>query len=210
MGDEDLSFLGIENTTRTLKTFGDTKKVGIQKSILWDRLSFVLCLEGYAPLAALCHSIRYDGNTLVFSDEYSKILEITFNKCFYFGDDNCNGIVDIVKQADNYLCYDWVAFNIGGKHDYDYIETDDDFVNKILFHISRRNGASNSNIKDACVISTLKREQIDSFDYSQTMARFKVIHEMRSRGMRARISEYHPDGRPKNISHIKLLISRGK
>jgi hypothetical protein len=36
------------------------------------------------------------------------------------------------------------------------------------------------------------------------MARFKIIHEMKSRGMRARVSEYGPDGKPKKYKAYKL------
>jgi len=186
----DLKFFDIDNQTRILKTFGSQIKVGVEKRILWDKILFVLSLEGKAPLSNFCSSIRYDGNRIVFSDEYSKISEITFDKCHYFGDDNASGFIKH-ENIKKYICYDWTAFNVGGKHEYDFIDTEDDFVNKIVYYLStRRKG--NFNIKDACAISYLKPEQIDDFDFSPTMARFKIISEMRSRGMRARIMSYNP------------------
>jgi hypothetical protein len=201
----DLKFFDIENQTRILKTFGSQIKVGVEKRILWDKILFVLSLEGKAPLSTFCSSIRYDGNRIVFSDEYSKISEITFDKCHYFGDDNASGFIKH-ENIKKYICYDWTAFNVGGKHEYDFIDTEDDFVNKIVYYLStRRKG--NFNIKDACAISYLKPEQIDDFDFSPTMARFKIISEMRSRGMRARIMSYNPTKyRSYKLSYISREI----
>ena len=136
--DMDLNFLGMTNETKVLKSFDCERKVGIQKNILWERLLFLLSMGGKAPLSGLCRSMRYDGKTLVFTDEYSRIGEISFDKCYYFGDDNCRNVVRQTGEPKRYLCHDWIAFNIGGKHKYDYIETSDDFVNKILFYISTR------------------------------------------------------------------------
>jgi len=202
--DVDLDFLGITNEKRILKGFDSEREVGIQKNILWERLLFLLSMGGKAPLSGLCRSMRYDGKTLVFTDEYSRIGEISFDECYYFGDDNCRNIVKQTNEPKKYLCHDWVAFNIGGKHEYDYIETSDDFVNKILFYIStRRRG--NFNIKDACIISLLTKEQLSDFDYSETMVRFKTVHEMESRGMKARVSERDADGNP--IKYKKYKIS---
>jgi|TARA_X000001382_G_scaffold96246_1_gene70638 hypothetical protein len=198
----DLKFLGIDNISKTLKGMESEITVGIKKTILWERLLFLLSLEGKAPLSGLCNVIRYNGNTLVFTDEYSKIGEITFDKCYYYGDNNCRNLVRTQKEPTKYLCRDWIAFNCGGKHQYDYIETNDDFVNKILFYIStRRRG--NYNIKDACSISLLTEDQINDFDYSETMARFKTVHEMKSRGMRSRVANRDSNGKPLSYRSFK-------
>lgn len=203
----DLKFLGIDNISKTLKGVESEITVGIKKTILWERLLFLLSLEGKAPLSGLCNAIRYDGNVLVFTDEYSKIGEITFDKCYYYGDNNCRNLVRIQKEPTKYLCRDWIAFNCGGKHQYDYIETNDDFVNKILFYIStRRRG--NYNIKDACVISLLTKEQIIDFNYSETMARFKTIHEMKSRGIRSRVATRDVNGKPLSYRGFKTSYLR--
>ena len=90
----DLSYLHLENVEKTLKTFEGEIKVGPPKELLWERLMFVLSYFGKAPLANLCKSMRYTGNTLIFSDAYSKIAEISFNHCYYFGDKNCNKLLN--------------------------------------------------------------------------------------------------------------------
>jgi hypothetical protein len=201
--DDNVDLFGIENTTQTMRSFGEEKIIGVRKSILWGRLLFILALDGKAPVSNLCKSMRYNGQTLVFNDEYSKIGEIEFEKCYYFGDENAHQLVRVKKEPTQYACYDWVRFRVGGKHDCDFIYTEDDFVNEIHYYYPVGKLGRN-HTKDACAISILKPEHITDFDYSETMARFKIIHEMKSRGMRARVSEYKPNGEPKKYKAYKL------
>ncbi len=205
----DLSDLSLENEERTLRTVDGEMKVGLPKEILWERLMFVLSYFGRTPLAGLCRSMRYTGSTIVFSDEYSKIAEINFNHCYYFGDKNCHKLLN-EKPVDTgkYICYDWIAFNRGGKHDVDFIKTKDDFVGTIWFYSSDRIDG-NSPVKDACVVSSLTAEQLSDFDYSETMSRFKMIHEMESRGMKGKFNGYGPTGKPKYYKFRTTHITRG-
>ena len=205
----DLSCVRLENTATVLRSFDREKIVGMPKEILWERLMFYLSYLGNAPMANMCNSMRYTGNGIVFSDEYAKIAEITFNHCYYFGDKSCFKLLDSkTVDFDNYICYDWIAFNRGGKHDVDYIETEDDFVRTIWFYHSDRMDNSR-HVKDACVVSYLKREQIEDFDFSETMARFKLVHEMYSRGMKGKFSgSYSANGNPKYYKYRTTHITR--
>lgn len=205
----DLSDLNLENEERVLKSIAGEIKVGLPKEILWERLMFILSYFGKAPLAALCRSMRYTGSSIIFSDEYSKIAEVNFNHCYYFGDKNCHKLLN-EKPIDRrtYICYDWIAFNRGGKHDVDFIKTKDDFVGTIWFYSSDRIDG-NSPVKDACVVSRLTAEQLTDFDYSETMARFKMIHEMENRGMKGKFNGYGPNGKPKHYKFRTTHIARG-
>mgnify|MGYP003676041849 FL=1 len=49
----------------------------------------------------------------------------------------------------------------------------------------------------------LDKEQITDFDYSETMVRFKTVHEMESRGMKARVSDRDADGNPTRYKKYK-------
>jgi hypothetical protein len=205
----DLSDLNLVNTERILKTIDSEIKVGLPKEMLWERLMFVLSYFGRAPMANLCKSMRYTGNTLVFSDEYAKIAEIEFNHCYYFGDKNCHKLLsEKPVDTDEYICYDWIAFNRGGKHDVDFIETEDDFVGAIWFYPSDRIDG-NSPVKDACVVSRMTKKQLSDFNYSETMARFKMIHEMENRGMKGKFNGYGPNGNPKHYKFRTSHITRG-
>lgn len=195
----DLSFLNIPHDLwpKTLTTHNDEIAVGLPKYLVWERLMFLLSVQGYVPLSNLCRSFRASDNKLECFNEYSKIAEIKFKNCYYFGDINVHGLLE-KKALDNYTytCYDWIAFNKGGKHDIDYLETSHSFVKRVWFYPSDRIDG-NSAVKDACILSVLTEEQLSDFDYSETMAKFKLISEMESRGMKGQFNGYSPNGKPK-------------
>ena len=205
----DLSFLKANWPSKSLTTFGAQKLIGTPKELLWERLLFLLSLDGKAPLSNLCHTMRYDGDTLVCSNEYSKIFELRFDECFYFGDPLATGLATQKSLDENiYLCYDYIAFNKGGKHEVDYIVTDDNFVSEIWFYGSDRIDG-NTPVRDACAVSTLTEQQLLDFDYSETMARFKTIHEMEHRGMKGQFAGgYTTAGNPKYYKFRTTSIGR--
>ena len=195
---QDIACVGMENAEHSLTTHSVNINVGTAKELLWERLLFLISLAGRAPLSTFCESMRHNGESIVCSNEYSKIAEIKFEKAYYFGDAKCSGLVKEKPLADpRYICYDWVAFNRGGKHEIDFIETPDDFVQQIWFYPTDRIDG-NSPVKDACLISRLTDEQLLDFNYSQTMARFKMVYEMESRGMKGVFNGHCPKyGHPK-------------
>ena len=206
--------LGCVKLTRSpsleLTRTNGVKIVGSRAELLWERLMFLLNLDGKVPLANLCTSMRFDGEHLICSNEYSKIGTLNFSNCFYFGDDNISGLVKEKELANpTYTCYDWIAFNSGGKHEIDYIWVGDDFVKEVWFYSSDRM-CGNSPVKDACVVSTLTEDQLSEFDYSETMARFKMISEMEKRGMRGRQNGYSTNGNPKHYKFRTTPIGRTK
>ena len=206
----DLSFLKLSAQTKSLTTFGEDKIVGIQKLLLWERLLFLLGLSGKAPLSDRCTNMRINNQSLICSNEYAKIAEIEFKTAYFFGDDKCSGLVTEKEVAnDAMMCYDWIAFHRGGKHEIDYIETEDSFVKQIWFYPSDRiDGATK--VKDACLVSFLSKEDLSNFDYSETMARFKGVSEMESRGMKGVFNGYSPTGRPKYYKFRTSNIAREK
>ena len=171
---------------------------------------FLLSVRGYTPLSNLCRSFRASDNKLECYNEYSKIAEIRFDKCYYFGENNVHGLFT-KKELDNYTytCYDWIAFNKGGKHDIDYFETDDNLVKRVWFYPSDRIDG-NTSVKDACVESLLNTAQIRDFNYSETMAKFKLISEMEDRGMKGQFNGYGPNGNPKYYKFKTTHIRREK
>jgi hypothetical protein len=188
-------------------TTGEEISLGYPKHMLWETLIYLLSLQGNLPLSNLAHGLRYDGKTIVCSNAYSKIAEMRFKECYYFDDKQATGFVNKKEVEDGpYVCYDWIAFHRGGKHEVDFIATADEFVKEIWFYPSDRIDG-NTGVKDACVVSHLTEDQIRDFDYSETMARFKMISEMESRGMKGLFNGYSPTGRPKyyrfNTSHIR-------
>jgi len=207
--DLDFSSLKLENVEKNFQAFGEILTFGMAKEDLWERLLFFLSLDGKVPFSNLCKSMRLQENKVICSNEYSKIAQINFETCYFFGDQNCSGMKEKTLAKQNYICYDWIAFNRGGKHDVDYIKLDDDFVNEVWFYPSDRiDGATP--VKDACVVSRIKEENILDFDYSETMARFKLISEMETRGMKGVFNGYGPNGKPKYYKFRTTSIARTK
>jgi hypothetical protein len=207
--DIDLSTLKIPLEPKPLTTLSEAKVVGYSKELLWEKLLFLMAVQGKAPLSNLCGTIRYDGETAVCANEYSKIMEFTFDECYYFGDNNVHGFVE-QKEVDSrrYMCYDYIGFHSGGKHTVDYIKTQDEFVKEIWFYASDRiDGATP--IRDACAVSILSEEELLHFDYSQTMARFKALHEMETRGMKGKYAgEETSAGNPKHYKFRTTSLYR--
>jgi len=56
-------------------------------------------------------------------------------------------------------------------------------------------------VKDVCAVSLLTAEQIKDFNYSETMARFKLLHEMEVRGLKGPSNGYGPNGK---LKHYKI------
>tara|TARA_B100000575_G_scaffold294027_1_gene307631 strand:+ start:2092 stop:2970 length:879 start_codon:yes stop_codon:yes gene_type:complete len=207
--DVDFSFLKIPKIKNVLNTSEGELHIGTPKHVVWERLLFLLSLNGNVPLSDMCKTIRWDGNSLMCSNDYKRILDLSFETCYFFGDDGCQKLVDHKNEAELFYVYDWIAFNSGGKHDMDLIQTKDSFVSKIWFYPSDRIHG-NTAVKDACAISTLSKEQIIDFDFSETMARFKTIYEMESRGMKGLLSSYDSNGKAKHYNFKTSTITRDK
>ena len=205
----NLAFLKIPGRpTKSLTTLGEEKLIGAPKELLWERLLFLMSLRGRVPLSNLSHSIRYDGDRVVCSNKYGKIMEFLFDNCYYFGDDNSTGFIEKTNlDEEAYLCYDYIAFNSGGKHEIDLIHTNDDFVSEIWFYSSDRIDG-NTPVRDACAVSKLTESQLQDFDYSETMARFKVLKIMKDNGMRGKQNGYTEKGTPRHYDFRTSSIRR--
>jgi len=207
--DLDFSSLKLENAENFFQAFGEILTFGIPKETLWERLLFFLSLDGKVLFSNLCKSMRLQENKVVCSNEYAKIAQINFETCYFFGDQNCSGMKEKTLAKSDYICYDWIAFNRGGKHDVDYIKLEDDFVNEVWFYPSDRIDG-NTPVKDACVVSRIKEEDLLDFDFSETMARFKLISEMETLGMKGVFNGYGPNGKPKYYKFRTTSIARTK
>ena len=204
----DLSFLKLKNSRREIKTFNESKEIGLSKILLWERLNFLMSLKGLVPLSNLCHSMRLQGNTIKCFNEYSKIAEFRLDRCLYFGDDAATGFIEkTILDEEAYICYDYIAFNSGGKHEIDYITTADDFVSQIWFYSSDRIDG-NTPVRDACAVSRLTHKQLLDFDFSQTMAKFKTIQTMKDNGMRGKFNGFTKKGTPRHYDFRTTSIRR--
>lgn len=100
--------------------------------------------------------------------------------------------------------------NLGGKHPMlEHKIESCDFARKIFFYSSDRVDGANY-VTDCVVESLLTKEQLSSFDYSDSMIRFAVIRHLTSIGIHGTFMNYYKSGRPKyrkpRVKHKKRLI----
>jgi|TARA_R110000824_G_scaffold11540_7_gene50457 hypothetical protein len=177
--------------------------LGQKKAFLWEKLYFILNLCGLVPSANLANSFRFSENELKIFNEYSKIATIRFKKATVFDCENSN--LKTKKENERYIILDWVSVHSGGRHDIDLIEATDDFVNEIWFYESRR---VSSKIKDACIISYIDQRHLDTFEYSDTYARFKAEKIMKNFGMKGASNGVDVKTGKKKYYAIKTSCSR--
>lgn len=181
----DLQKYGIGLDKYELNTNKGTRLVGSSKLETWERLVFSLSLSGLLPVHDLVSFVRVeDEDILKVVTKNSRMIKFKFNKLRIFDDENVNGLGPS-KFEDKYKVVDWINVRAGMKHEYDYFQTEDDFVKEVYFYPSQRSGGGeNDERKDLVSISYLNKEQLESFNYSDTYVKFKVKGLMEKNGIR--------------------------
>ena len=182
--EQDLSLFGIENTPQVFKSPSSEKTIGAEKNIIWEKLYFYLTLAGLNPIADKASSIKIVDNQLKVYTHKARMAQFKFKKCLVFSDAGVSGLeIPTTFPEKKYKVYDWFDVRSGMKHEYDFIESESDFVKEILFYPTERVDG-NQPFKDAVSISYLTEKQLASFDYSDINARFKTLKMMKEAGIR--------------------------
>ena len=155
---------------------------------VWATLSYLHGLAGLHPLMDRIQTIRFVGDeTLKITTRNQKVFKINFCEVHIFDLENILGLPpDFAEEVINHRVFDWFDVKSGMLHDFDEI-TDDksNFVKKIKFFVSTRQDG-NKNKKDLVSESLLSKEQLNSVDYSDTIARLKTIDMMNRAGIKGR------------------------
>lgn len=153
----------------------------------WEKLAFILSLSGQLPMGDKVVSLNILENTLKASTRNSKLARFSFNKLVVFDDKAVFGLPEI-KRSDvgKSIVLDWYDVRTGMEHAHDFFETSDDFVKEVYFYPSDRFGNQKSGRirKDLVSVSHLSEDQIKDFDFSDTMAKFKILKLMKENGIR--------------------------
>jgi hypothetical protein len=157
----------------------------------------------------VCNSLRLDTNELTGFSEYAKLRTVEFGVCHYFDEHGTYNLLSSEDKPRTHLVYDTFAFVRGGKHHLDFIQSDDDFCNEIWFYPSPRLDG-NSPVKDACVLSILSDDQIDDFDFSETIVRLTALQKMKDLGLRGPKNGYQKDGSQRYRSFKAQALDRTK
>ena len=148
----------------------------------WANKIYQLYGRGLVPFTNIPDRIRMSPgeNTLrVFTN--SKMYTVRYERVHVYDDDCLEGY-SLGRQLLSYRVIDW--FDCQGLYnlDFDTITTGDKFVHNIKLFKSRRIDG-NQKYLDLLCESFLSKEQLKSFDYSDTMARFKVTGILKERGI---------------------------
>jgi len=207
--DVDLSSWGLHNDSQLWTTPDGEMATGQNKIALWEHVFFVLGLKGLVPFSNMCSSLRLDTNELTGFSEYAKLRTVEFGVCHYFDEHGTYNLLSSEDKPRTHLVYDTFAFIRGGKHHLDFIGSDDHFCNEIWFYPSPRLDG-NSPIKDACVLSILSDDQIDDFDFSETLVRLTALQKMKDLGLRGPKNGYQEDGSQRYRSFKAQALDRTK
>lgn len=205
----DLKNIYFEKLHYFLKTNEGEQKVGTPKCKIWKYLIFLLTLAGLNPLANKIKTIRLeDDNLLKITTENSRLVRIKYDKLIIFDDANVYGLPPPkMNIEDKFKVFDWVDVRSGTKHEFDYFKTNDDFVNEIYFYSSLRIDGNNDK-KDLVSISYLNGEELQNFNYSSTIAKFKIIRLMKDAGIKGSRNGKFKHKDEQAYSNIKIEVAK--
>lgn len=162
----------------------------------WSQLVLEQSLDGFCPFGPSVESIRIENNILKVVPESGTLVDVEFENCYIFDDENVTVPNEVVEKGkDEYRVFDWMNVRTGATHGFDEIMTKDKFINKIYFYRSRRvDGYHNK--KDLVAESLMNESQLSDFDFSETMAKFKIQNIMGKYGIRGSRSGISKNGKP--------------
>ena len=176
----DLTFLGVP------------KNVEINKTQVWERLTFLLSMSGLVVFPNNIKQARQEQDAMVLVLNGNKRYKVNYKQLYSFDRD----------REDFVMTYDWFDAKIGAVHMHEVLYDDDEFCSKVIFYPSKRIGTKN-NVKDVCAISKISAHSIDDIDYSPIYARLKVLSMMKKAGIKGKVNGYNQHGVP---THLSLRI----
>jgi len=184
---ESVLFASKNDCTLILNKVSPPEIFETKESQDWNHLIFLLSMAGKVPFSDKVISIRIleDEKRLKVYTKGEKMVQLECEKIFIFDDENIEGlpIPKSVKKSPKKMVLDWVNVRAGMTHDYQTIETGDEFANELVFYKSPRIDGDHE-YKDLAIISFLTDEQIKDHSYSDLMALYKAKDVMKSHGIR--------------------------
>jgi hypothetical protein len=149
-----------------------------------------------------------DDRLDIFSGRPTRKYSFSFQNLIFFNTHGLRNIEYEYLEEKEFVVYDWINIRGGCKHEYDILESKDDFVRRIFFYPSDRIDGNN-NFKDAVAISHLNEDQLADYNFSDTMARFKVKKIMKDAGIRGPkngLNPNYPDRSPEKYKFRPIKV----
>ncbi len=177
----------------------------------WPKLNFMLGLLSKLLSFQKTETIRIVDNELKITAQ-NVVYKYKFEKCFVFDSTGIQLENEIKETRETtYLVLDDFELSTLGppRTQIQPNISTPGFAQQIHFYSSDRVDGS-SYITDCIVESELTQEQINSFDFSDTMARFTVERYLTSVGVYGSLMKHYKSGKPKyrkpKVKHVNRLI----
>ena len=208
----DVPIIG-ELPSREIKTLEETRVVGPNKLEVWERLCFLMSLQGQIPFADKISSIRINEDTkeLKVITNNSRSIIIHCNRIIIFDDKNVVGLPlpsRVVNNEDKRKVLDWINVRSGMVHPYDRIDTASSFVRCVHFYPSDRIDG-NHDRRDLVAVSYLTKEELNNIEYSDLFVRYKVLDLMKKAGIRGRRNGRDVNN-PAKYKHYAIKLEMNK
>jgi hypothetical protein len=190
--DLPLHLVGLRNNTTTLKTNEGSVRFGASKVEIMADIMLCITTSGLLLNSVPPWNINVKDRKIDYFTKAKK-YSVSYETARIFDSNNITGL-NIRKHNMAYEVYDNIHIRSSNKSDVEYIKTEDDFVKEIYIHPSNRNGTRKDD-RDIICKSVLTKEQLNSFDYSDTICRMKVASKMKENGFmgsRAGLSKKDP------------------
>lgn len=177
----------------------------------WSRAILELGFSGKLLSYNECPTVRIEDNNLKVSSD-NKVYKYQFETCYVLDPTKVHHENEIVKaKKKTFLVLDDFELSQLGKATkaIPNMVTGSGFARKIIFYTSDRvDGATY--ITDCVVESLLTQENLNNFDYSDTMAKFIVERYLKSQNINGLFMNLYKNGTPKyrkpSVKHVRRLI----
>jgi len=177
---------------------------------LWQQIHFNLTTAGLSPLSSKAEALSVDGNIIRASTSRARVMKFEFKKLFVFDPEMLNGMPPLKsKTYDSTIVYDWFELKRSGPTELEEINSGDNFINKIILYPTERIDHYSPTTRDLVTISYLPHDKVDDFDYTETMASFKILEMIKEAGIKGTSNGNHPT-RPGEKIYLKPRIEAVK
>ena len=160
-------------------------------------------MNGYVPMTAEATLLQIRENELSISTDNAALIKVQFEQAKIFDESGLSGIGVPRRQKKQYLVLDWFNVRSGSRHGHERIESDSKFVKVVQFYPSERIDGSHDK-KDLVAFSYLDEQNIESYEYSETYVRLKVLNMMKTSGIMGAKNGLRPNSGNQKYRSLKI------
>jgi len=205
-------FIPTRKTPHMFYEKSNIKVLGLSnKSEIWDKLNLMLGLLSKRISFEETSNIRvHDDMVRVVTGNVT--FKYQFDRLYIFDPTDIQIDAEILEtNPKTYRVFDDFELSVLGPKRYqlDPIIDGEDLGKQLHFYCSDRVDGADY-ITDCIVESELTQEQLNSFDYSDSIVRFIVERHLSSVGVYGRLMKYYESGKPKyrkpKVVHVKRIV----